>query len=62
MFTERYIRGQWIVEVFNRKLPDMCPELHNRIQPWYYFFKDVSPCPVAAGVSFWSKYAEEWHH
>lgn len=51
MFSEKNTRGQWIVEVFNRKVPDMCLELHNPTQPWYYVFKHVPGCPLVAGVS-----------
>ena len=53
MIAEKNTRGQWIIEGLHRTVPDLCAEMHNVVQPWYYFFRHVPKCPRSAGVR-WS--------
>lgn len=47
---EKLIRGEWLVQAFNREYQDICPTLHNPAEPYYSVFKDVPGCPSKAGV------------
>ena len=51
LITERYERGQWLVQAFNRNYTDICPTLHRPTEPVYDIFKHVAGCPMPAGVS-----------
>jgi len=52
LITERYERGQWQIQAFNRNYTDICPTLHSPTEPTYEIFKHVPGCPMDAGVSY----------
>lgn len=53
VFTERYERGQWNVELMNRRIPDFCESIQTKTEIWYHVTQYFEPktCPFPAGVS-----------
>lgn len=51
-YAEKFIRGQWNVEVFNKDIPDLCATLGNPLETYYFFTSQMKPnrCPFKAGV------------
>lgn len=56
MYTERFIRGQWVGEAFYKKIDDFCAVIQEPLQPWYKVTRKFKPknCPFPAGVSIFS--------
>lgn len=54
LFTEKFIRGQWSVEAFFKKIDDFCKVIQDPTQPWYPVTSkfEHKKCPFPAGVSF----------
>ena len=50
-YTERYERGQWIMQVMDRKYPDMCVFAHDRTKASYPRLDGFPKCPVEVGLS-----------
>lgn len=50
VFMERFYRGKWLVEIFDRKYPDFCVAMKNPLEPFYYMFANSPKCPFPAGV------------
>lgn len=49
---ERKKRGQWIVSIFNRYIPNFCNVMKLEHEPWYAITKHMKhDCPIPAGVS-----------
>lgn len=44
------MRGEWIVDVLNRREEDMCSKLRNPIEPLYYYTYNQQACPIKPGV------------
>jgi hypothetical protein len=53
--SDEYVRSEWVPSVVQRKIPDFCAVLHSPIEPWYNFMKDLTGCPISAGVRKTSK-------
>lgn len=51
IYTEKFERGEWNVYAMNRKIKDFCAVLHNPLEVWYRYSKNLKGCPLAAGVS-----------
>lgn len=51
--TERYHQGKWHLGEINRKVPDLCAELQNDLEPWYAVTSKMTQksCPYLPGVS-----------
>lgn len=50
-FAEQYVRDQWVVAMFNRKIPDYCAVMKNPGEFWYAMLKDKKGCPIPEGVN-----------
>ena len=50
-FTEKYDRGQWFVQVIDRKYDDICVTAHDKKEPFYPSIDSLPKCPMKAGVS-----------
>lgn len=52
IFTERYDRGQWNIELVSKKIPDFCEVIQNPNEPWYEMTSQFEHkhCPFPAGV------------
>lgn len=50
LITEKYDRGQWLMQAINRKYPDICVSLKNPLEPFYEVTKNLPGCPMKAGV------------
>ena len=50
--TEKYIRGEWLMQALSRKYDDICTSFHNPLEPFYDFTKDMVGCPAEKGVRF----------
>ena len=51
IFAEHYIRGEWLVQAYDRHYKDFCESIKNPVEPWYYATKDLKQCPIPGGVS-----------
>ena len=52
MITEKYVRGEWLMQAFSRQYSDICATFHNPLEPFYDFTKDMVGCPAEKGVRF----------
>lgn len=54
VFTEKYERGKWNVEMFYKRIPNFCESIQKETEPWYHITKHFEPksCPFPAGVSW----------
>lgn len=52
VYTEQFVRDQWVPSVIEKKIPDFCQSLHSPTEPWYNHLKHVQGCPIPAGVFF----------
>lgn len=54
IFTERYDRGQWNIELISKNTQDFCEVIQNPNEPWYGATSmfEHKYCPFPAGVSF----------
>lgn len=54
VFVERFHRGKWNIEAFNKKNEDFCVSLRNPLEPFYYITSRYisQKCPIPAGVRF----------
>ena len=48
--TEKYIRGEWLMQALSRQYADICESFHNPLEPFYDFTKDMDGCPAEKGV------------
>lgn len=58
LLTERFVRGQWVLETFQKKIDDFCAVIQDPLAPWYKITSKFEPkhCPFPKGVStghFW---------
>lgn len=53
-FAEKYIRSQWNMEMFNKKIPDFCKVIQSPLELWYHVTSKFNHknCPFPAGVRF----------
>lgn len=51
-YTEKYERGQWNLQVLDKKYPDFCKTKDVPTEQAYKFFVDCPKCPFQAGASF----------
>ena len=51
VYTEQYVRGKWITQLFDRQYMDMCVAFHNPAEPFYNQTKSFPNCPLVSGVS-----------
>ena len=49
VFAEKFERGKWTPQVFDKKFHDFCAEKDNPKS--YKYFVDCPPCPFQAGAS-----------
>jgi hypothetical protein len=55
--TEKMNRGQWVVSLFNRYIPDFCLSMKSEHEPWFAVTKHLkNSCPFSAGVSYTFSY------
>ena len=54
IYVEQYVRGKWVIQIFDRKYMDMCFTFHNPTEPFYNQTNHFPRCPVKAGV--WRKF------
>lgn len=57
-YAEKFIRGQWNLEIYNRVIPDFCSVMLEPSEIWYKLFEGQKGCPYEAGVSFYCFYHE----
>lgn len=50
VFTEKYNRGEWLLQAADRNFDDFCGSLHGLVEPWSYAFEGRESCPIPAGV------------
>lgn len=48
--SEKYDRGQWIVDSLNRNVDDICNRLWDPMSPLFPYFYDQPRCPLKTGV------------
>lgn len=51
VYLEHYVRGKWIVQIFDRTYIDMCVTFHNTGEIFYNQTKHFPNCPIESGVS-----------
>lgn len=51
-YAERFIRGQWVLAGYERKITDFCEVMHDEEETYYKFFNPCPFCPFEAGVGF----------
>lgn len=56
IYMERFDRGRWIVNVFNRKYEDFCKVIQDPTQPWFQQTRKWKHkhCPFPKGVRYHS--------
>jgi hypothetical protein len=52
VYTEQYVRSEWVPAVIEKKIPDLCKTLHSPTEPWYNHLKDQIGCPIPIEVSY----------
>lgn len=50
VYTEQYVRNEWVPAVIEKKIPDFCQNIHSPSEPWYNHLKDQIGCPIPVGV------------
>lgn len=50
VYTEKYERGKWIPQLFDKKFADFCAVKENPKEPSYTYFTHCPKCPFKAGV------------
>ena len=50
-YAEKFDRGKWTPQLFDKKYTDFCEVKDNPNEPSYKFFVDCPPCPFPAGAS-----------
>lgn len=50
-YAEKFDRGQWFIQVFDRSYADLCAAFHDPSQPFYNYCKHFPNCPLKSGVS-----------
>ena len=56
VYLEHYVRGKWIIQIFDRTYMDMCISFHNPVEIFYNQSKHFPNCPIKSGVSRNLKY------
>lgn len=61
VFAERFDRGAWSLELFNRNYNDFCTTFINPLEPSYVFTSKMEPkaCPFPANVRLYLTYLTE---
>jgi hypothetical protein len=49
-YAEQYVRSQWVISMIDKRIADGCASMHNPLEPWYNLYKNLSGCPLEAGV------------
>lgn len=54
IYSEKYERGVWNVQAFQRRIPDFCRVIQSPFEPWYHISSKFVPknCPFPKGVSW----------
>lgn len=50
--TEKFERGQWNALAYQRRMDDLCKNIHGPTEIWYQYAKVLKGCPLKAGVIF----------
>jgi len=51
-YAEKFDRGQWFIQAYDRSYPDLCSAFHDPTQPFYNYCKHFPMCPQKTGVSY----------
>lgn len=51
VYIEKFDRGQWNINLIDRRVVDFCAELQNPAMPWYFLTSQFQhkQCPFPAG-------------
>lgn len=52
IYSEKYDRGEWVVNILDRNVDDICQKMKDPMSPLYLYFYDQPQCPIKPGVSF----------
>ncbi|KAL7012763.1 hypothetical protein ACKWTF_015029 [Chironomus riparius] len=52
VYTEQYVRGKWIVQLFDRQYVDMCVAFHSPTEPFFNQTRSFPSCPVMPGTEW----------
>lgn len=51
LFSEKYDRGQWVVDILDRNVDDACQKMTDPMSPLYMYEYDQPRCPIKPGVN-----------
>lgn len=43
-YAEKFDRGQWFIQAYDRSYPDLCSAFHVSTQPFYNYCKHIGKC------------------
>jgi hypothetical protein len=50
VYIEKFIRGQWVKELYDKKFNDLCEAIDNPRNAFYKKFEKQKRCPLDVGV------------
>ena len=52
LFSQKYDRGQWVVDILDRNVDDGCQTMRDPMSPLYMYQYDQPACPIKPGVIY----------